>query len=417
MDSYQILILLCCLVIFSYLFDLVAKRTRLPSVLLLLLLGIGIRALADSTGVRTFDVQLLLATLGNIGLILIVFEGSLELSYEHEKRSIISKAFLSSFFILLLTTFAIAGILYYITGADWLPCFANAVPLSVISSAVAIPSAGGLTPSKKEFVVYESSFSDILGIVFFNFLVSNDTFGVKAFAGLGGEIVSVLFLSAVFSMALLWLLGRITHKVKFFLILAILVLVYAVGKQIHLSSLVVVVAFGMFMANAEKMPFPWFRQRFLYGEFPRDLEQFHSLSRESAFLIRTLFFVLFGFSVVIGQLLVIDITIIAAIMLVATYAIRALFLKVAVNMDLQPLVYMTPRGLISILLYFSLPAHLLIPEVNTGLLFLVVLGSCLIMAIGLISSRRTTVDMRKAQASTKFQEKASAQEEAKPLLP
>lgn len=406
MDTYQILILLCVLVIFSYLFDLVAKRTRLPSVLLLLLLGIGIRALADSAGVRTFDVQLLLSTLGNIGLILIVFEGALELSYEHEKRSTISKAFFSSFFLLLLTTFAIAGILNYITGAAWLPCFANAVPLSVISSAVAIPSAGGLIPRNKEFVVYESSFSDILGIVFFNFLVSNETFGVKAFTGLGGEIISVLFLSAVFSMALLWLLGRITHKVKFFLILAILVLVYAVGKQIHLSSLVVVVAFGMFMANAEKFPFPWFRQRFLYGEFPRDLEQFHSLSRESAFLIRTLFFVLFGFSVVISQILVLEIAIIGAIMLVATYVIRALFLKAALRLDLQPLVYMTPRGLISILLYFSLPAHLLIPEVGTGLLFLIVLSTCLIMAIGLITSRRTAADLRKAQAIAKVAENA-----------
>ncbi|MBK9764266.1 MAG: hypothetical protein IPO87_13165 [Flavobacteriales bacterium] len=48
MDAYQILILLCVLVIFSYLFDLFAKRTRIPSVLLLLVLGIAIRAAADT---------------------------------------------------------------------------------------------------------------------------------------------------------------------------------------------------------------------------------------------------------------------------------------------------------------------------------------------------------------------------------
>ncbi len=400
MDAYQILILLCVLVIFSYLFDLFAKRTRLPSVLLLLVLGIAIRAAADTWGVRTFDVQLLLATLGNIGLILIVFEGALELTYEPEKRSITVKALISSFSLLLLTSAAISAILYFITGADLVQCIANAIPLSVISSAVAIPSAGGLSSRNKEFVVYESSFSDILGIVFFNFIVSNETFGFKAFTGLGGEIISVLVLSAVFSMALLWLLGRIKHKVKFFLILAILVLVYAVGKQVHLSSLVVVVAFGMFMANAENIPFPWFRQRFLYGEFPRDLEQFHSLSRESAFLIRTLFFVLFGFSVVISQILVVDIAILGGIMLVATYAIRAVFLKVALRVDLAPLVYMTPRGLISILLYFSLPEELLIPQVSTGLLFLVVLGTCLIMAMGLIASSGKSPKTRNVGGST-----------------
>ena len=90
--------------------------------------------------------------------------------------------------------------------------------------------------------------------------------------------------------------------------------------------------------------------------------------------------------------MVMDIAILGGIMLVATYTIRALFLKVALREDLSPLVYMTPRGLISILLYFSLPAHLLIPEVNTGLLFLLVLGTCLIMAMGLIASSRSGSD-------------------------
>ncbi len=387
MNAYTILIFLSGLVIFSYLFDLFAKRTRLPSVLLLLALGIGIRALADAWGYSFPLVARVLPTLGNIGLILIVFEGALELEYEQSKRPMIRTAFATALFLLLLTTAGIAVVLHYLTDATVLTCIANAVPLSVISSAVAIPSASGLPADRKEFVVYESTFSDILGIILFNFIVTNTTFGVQAFGSLGLEIGGVLALSAVFSMALLWLLGRIKHHVKFFLILAILVMVYALGKQLHLSSLVVVLAFGMFLANADQLPFAWFKQRFLYSDFNKDIEQFHSLSSESAFLIRTFFFVLFGYSVVVAEVAQREVLILGGALLVVTYVLRALFLKLAVRMDLRPLLFITPRGLISILLYLSLPEHLRMPEVGMGLLFVLVLATCFIMAMGLLGAR------------------------------
>ena len=54
----------------------------------------------------------------------------------------------------------------------------NAIPLGIISSAVAISSAIHLNREEKEFVVYESSFSDIFGIIIFDFiLISQGTIG------------------------------------------------------------------------------------------------------------------------------------------------------------------------------------------------------------------------------------------------
>lgn len=386
MDAYNVMILLSGLVIFSYLFDLFARRTRLPSVLLLLGLGIALRALVNYWGVAVPQLDVLLPTLGNVGLILIVFEGALELEYERRKRPMIRKAAVSALFLLLLTTAAIGILFHYWLGMGWHMAIANAVPLSVISSAVAIPSVGGLGPESREFVVYESSLSDILGIILFNFVVSNTEFGAKAVGVLSAEILGVLALGATFSLALLWLLGRIKHKVKFFLILAILVLVYALGKQFHLSTLVVVLAFGFFLANVDQIPLRWLRERFLYPAFHDDLHQFHSLSRESAFLIRTFFFVLFGFTVVMGEVLNAEVALIGVALLLITYLLRGLFLGGMVRMALVPLMYITPRGLISILLYFSLPVQLRSPQVGIGLLFLVVLSTCVIMAVGLLAT-------------------------------
>lgn len=389
MDAYDVLTFLSGLVIFSYLFDLFAKRTRVPSVLLLLATGMALRAVAEYANFHVFDAERILPALGNVGLILIVLEGALDLTYTPSKRVLIRKAFLSSLVLMLATTASIAGILVWQTGAPLIACVGNAVPVSVVSSAIAIPSARGLPEKEREFVVYESSFSDILGIILFNFLVTNETFGLAAYGHLGMEIVGVLLLSAAFSLALLWLLGRITHHVKFFLIMAILVLVYAMGKQVHLSSLVVVLAFGMFLTNAEQLPFAWFRQRFLYPSFPKDLEQFHSLSNESAFLIRTFFFVLFGFSVLAGDLVNADAAILCILILGAIYTIRPLFLGLVVGMRSLPVALLTPRGLISILLFYSLPASLRIPSVDKPLLFLLVLTTCVIMALGLIASGRS----------------------------
>jgi Kef-type K+ transport system membrane component KefB len=85
MNTYTTLVVLCGLVIFSYLFDLFAKRTRFPSVVLLLFLGIGLSLLLGSLGVQLGDTSRLLAVLGNVGLILIVLEGALEIDFDKGK--------------------------------------------------------------------------------------------------------------------------------------------------------------------------------------------------------------------------------------------------------------------------------------------------------------------------------------------
>ncbi len=388
MNAYTLLIILSALVIFSYLFDLFAKRTQLPAVILLMGLGVALRFAIDYAGINRPGIVNILPALGNVGLIMIVFEGGLDLAYDRSKNILIKKAFVAALGLLVITAAAIAGLLHWYTGSPWLNCVANAIPLSVISSAVAIPSVAHIAGKTREFVIYESSFSDILGIVLFNFVVSNDSFGVQAFGHLAFEIAAVMVLSAVFCMVLLWLLGRITHSVKFFLIMAILVLVYAVGKQFHLSTLVVVLGFGLFLANAKLIPFRWFQERFLYGQFDRDMEQMHQLSRESAFLLRTFFFVLFGYTIVPHELQNWVMLQLAGAMLIITLAIRAIVLKFALRMDVRPLTYITPRGLISILLYLSLPEKFQIPEVGTGLLFAMVLGTCTVMAVGLMGAKR-----------------------------
>jgi len=391
MTTYTILIILSGLVIFSYLFDLVASKTKVPSVLLLLLLGIGLRLLVDNLKIQTFNFLSILPTLGTVGLILIVFEGSLELKYDQHKNKIIKSAFFSALSILLGTISVITTIIYQISHHDLYTCIANAIPFSVISSAIAIPSAAALNNKDKEFVIYESSFSDILGIIIFNFTITNHSVNTSAFIGLGLSTFLILLLSAIACVVLLYIMGRLVHHIKFFLIIAILILVYAIGQSYHLSSLVLILSTGLFLNNADTIRNVWFRSIFLYKNLTADLSQLYQLSAESAFILRTFFFVIFGFTMNIGELNNRIVLANGFFILITIYLIRMLFLKIFKKDNLSPILYIAPRGLISILLYFNLPASLKIPEVGTPFLFLVVLGSSIVMTLGITLSKRTSV--------------------------
>ncbi|MBK9017173.1 MAG: sodium:proton antiporter [Saprospiraceae bacterium] len=384
MSSYEFIILLCGLFIFSYLFDIFAKKTKVPAVLLLLATGVLLKLLADAFHFPGIDFSIILPVIGTIGLILIVLEGALELHFTPEKKKVILKSFGAAFFLLVLSSMLIGWFFVYITGAPFKTCLLNAVPYGTISSAIAIPSVANLMTSKKEFIVYESTFSDILGIMLFNFLVYNKQVSAGSFLELAAETVLILALATVFSFFLLYLLGRIQHHIKFFLILAILVLIYAVGKQFHLSTLIIILIFGLFLNNTQLFNFEWFKKFFVYPNFEKDLVQLHILTAESAFLIRTFFFVVFGFTMELSHLT--DLPTIANGLgtIAVIYALRLAYLRIVAKVELKPEVFISPRGLISILLFFSIPETERLWGIGSGLLLFVILATSLIMTYGLI---------------------------------
>lgn len=382
------LIVLSALVIFSYLFDLIAKQFKIPSVILLLLSGIGLRYLAIWLEIPIPNFEPILPLVGTIGLILIVLEGALELKLEREKSSLIKRSLGSAFFILLLTTAGITFFFQYQTGADLRLCFLNAVPLGIISSAIAIPSAGILPGNRKDFIIYESSLSDIFGIILFNFMLANDTIGFHSFVRLGWQTVLILILSAAFCLMLLYLLKRITHHLKFFLIIAVLVLVYAIGKFYHLPTLVIVLAFGLFLNNLHWIRLAWFKTVFKYDNFYKDFNQLNQLSGESAFIVRTFFFLIFGFTLDVSSLFNLSVLTNGGIIVAIIYIIRIAYQKFFVPKAGIAEYFLSPRGLISILLFFSIPESQKIPGLENSLLFFVILATSLVMTFGLVSVRK-----------------------------
>jgi Kef-type K+ transport system membrane component KefB len=386
------LLILSSLVIFSYIFDLFARRTKIPSILLLLATGVGLQFAASYFGFSTITLQRVLPLMGTVGLILIVLEGSLELKLNREKKTLLKQSLAASFFILLGTTFTITLLFYYLTESSLRSAFINAIPFSIISSAIAIPSASSLPAARKEFVVYESSLSDIFGIMLFNFAITNTNYGFMSFSKLIGETVVITILSATFCIALLYLLSRITHRLKFFLVISVLVLVYAFGKFYHLSSLVIVLVFGLFLSNATAIRSTFFRRFFLYKNYDQDLEQLHLLSGESAFLVRTFFFLLFGLSIDLNALASNYVFIAGILIALIIYLIRFVYQKIWMKNATITELLLSPRGLISILLFLSIPTDQRIAEISEGVMLLVILLTSIIMTVGLLRAKPAEVN-------------------------
>ncbi|MEA3425293.1 MAG: sodium:proton antiporter, partial [Bacteroidota bacterium] len=189
-----IIITLCVLLLIAYVFDLTASKTRIPSVILLLLLGFVVRELADILQVSLPDLTPVLPVLGTIGLILIVLEGSLELEFNASKTPLINRSVTVALLPMLALAFGLAWVLQQVGGYSFKDSLTNAIPLCVISSAIAIPSVKSLGQHSKEFVIYESSLSDILGVLLFNFVALNEFITLYT---VGGFVMQLLVITAV----------------------------------------------------------------------------------------------------------------------------------------------------------------------------------------------------------------------------
>jgi hypothetical protein len=391
MDTYSLIIGIASVIIISFLFNIISKKTNIPSVLMLIVLGICIKEFGgEQVDTDIFANLSVLEIIGNVGLIMIVLEAALDLDLKREKIGLILKSFFVALIALVISSFAIAYIIMFTIQdvADLHKALIYAVPLSIMSSAIIIPSVGGLKGDKKEFMVYESTFSDILGIMFFYFLIGAEAGATSSEIAIDvvKNIGVTILVSIVLSYALVYVFQKLKSQVKLFLIIAVLMFMYALGKKFHLSSLLIILFFGLVLNNTSL----FFRGRLskiVNKETVKPImHDFHILTLESAFVIRTFFFVIFGMFISLKSLIDWKVAVISLAIITALYAVRFITLKSIVQKDITPQLYIAPRGLITILLFFVIESHpeFKISNFDEGILLFVIIISSFIMTWALI---------------------------------
>lgn len=385
--NFAIIITICTLLLIAYVFSITSPKTKIPSVILLLLLGWIVRQLSGFFELNIPVLTPLLPILGTVGLILIVLEGALELEMNKSKTPIIKRSFFIALVPILLLGFILAYMFQYFGEVSFRVGLLNAIPLCVISSAIAIPSVKNLNEENREFAVYESTLSDIIGVLFFNFIALNAVIDLVAFWHFGVQLVIMMVVSLVATMGLSLLLSRIDHHIKHTPIILLVILIYAVSEIYHLPALIFIIIFGLFMGNFDQLKrFKWV-QKLEATALDHEVDLFKEITIEAAFVVRALFFLLFGYLIETHEILNTD-TLVWAVGIVALiFGIRAAQLKLH-GIKLRPLLFIAPRGLITILLFFTIPAAANIPLMNKSLVMQVIVLTALMMMIGLMTNKK-----------------------------
>jgi cell volume regulation protein A len=321
----------------------------------------------------------LLPVIGTVGLILIVMEASLDIKLKKEKIGLVLKSIFSAIFLFAFFTTILTIVLVNFMEYPVIDSLLNAIPLGIISSAVAISSAAHLDTDQKEFIIYESSFSDIIGILAFDFiLINQDSIG-RGLLHFTFQGLLTILLAAIITSVLAMLLHKINYHINYVIILTYVITAYALAKLIHLPALFLVLVFGIALSNSQLVENTFIRKYVVFEKFRNDVESFRKILRELTFVVRSFFFIMFGYYASIGGLFNLTNIMISFLITAGMLLVRWLFLRYVLKMPSLTLVFFAPRGLITILLFLSIPDVSKIPLINEEVVTLVILMTIIVM--------------------------------------
>ena len=369
------------LLLFAYALERFGRRFRMPAVVLLIVTGLVARQVLDGLGLRYHWVDPIVPILGTLGLILIVLEGALDLTVTRERLPLIAASAAASLAGFVVTLAGFALMFVYLLGMPAPAAVLAAIPFAVISSAVAIPSAAGLPAQPREFVVYESSLSDILGVlVFYAWLAAEGSIDAFALDLVGGGAVS-LAVAVLAAVVLYYFVTQIVGHVRFLPLLAGLVFLYAIGKALHLSPLIVVLVCGLLINNPHLLHWHAGLRALHDDGYEQTLAEFKGIVAELTFATKSLFFLLLGYWTDVQTMLSVRAWLIAVAGVALIVASRWLILRALRQPAAGALVWIAPRGLITVLLFLSARETGTIDGFPLGAVMLVVLATAAMTAL------------------------------------
>lgn len=269
------------------------RRTGIPDVLVLLLIGIA----AGATGV--VDVNALGGLAGiftTAALVLILFEGAIHFRLAELRSAMggVARMTLLGFGVAMIVVGAVSFLVIF--PGDVLASLLLGATLGGTSSAVVIPIVQGtkLAADTRTALTLESAFTDVLCIVVALALAGALAAGQVDVGAIGSQL-GVGFVGALlvgFALGLLWAFGLRAlrqRRVSFLAIGAAVFLVYAIAEAMNTFGAIACLAFGVTLGNAPAFA----RGKKQELELAAGERLFLS---EVAFLLKVFFFVYLGAS-------------------------------------------------------------------------------------------------------------------------
>lgn len=329
-----------------------AELTRIPDLIVLLVIGVSVGPVLHWVNPDNFKGAI--GILGTLALILILFEGGLELRLQQALR------YFPAGLLLTILSFGLTLGLVTLMGKallhlQWLDCLLLGAALGCTSGAVVILALQQIpTPGPiKVTLTIEASLGEIIAVLMVGSLltVGQDQSIVAGMALDFSQHIGVALLLGVSVGALWWRLWPLLAGTPYsnILNLGVVLGIYAVGRYFNGSGLLAVLIFGITLANLPRTPH-------MTRQGARMLA-FHS---ELGFMVRSFFFVVLGVvaEVVSHDRVVPILGILAALLLarflavqVSCYAVRDV-----ARTDTELLFWMMPRGLVTAVLALEIVA-------------------------------------------------------------
>ena len=351
----QIIAFVGIMVFLAHLFTGIFSRTRIPDVILLIVIGICVGPVLGLASPPLFGAVGPVFT--TVTLIIILFESGIALKLSMLRAALSGAMILAplSFFI---TMVVVAGVAVWLTDLELLPAFILGAIIGSTSEAVVIPLVRQLRirEETQTLLSVESSVNDVLSIVITIALVQAYILGEFEIARVTGDLIASFLVALVFGIigALIWsiLLNRIRAiKNAIFTTPAFVFVLFGIIETMGFSGAIAALAFGVTIGNIETIRFPFFKA--LTVREPVGLNETEKIFfSEVAFLLKTFFFIYLGISL---ELISSWFIIVGLVLTVVAFIIRLPAVKLSVRKPMAPkdvsvMAVMVPKGLAAVVL-------------------------------------------------------------------
>ena len=346
MEMAKIFGLPALLLIVAFAANRLSKLTRVPDIIVLLAIGITLGPGLHWVHPQYF--QAAVRILGTFALILILFEGGLELRLRQALR------YLPAGLLLVLLSFGLSLGLIATAGKlmlhlNWTDCLLLGAALGCTSGTIVIPALAQInTPEPvKITLTLESALGEVIAVLLVGSLLHLEGTG-SLIGGLATNFSQhiIISLSLGFAAGAVWwklwplIAGQPNTNI---LNLGVVMGVYAVGDSLHGSGLLTVLIFGVTLANLPRSPHE-----------TRQGARMLAFHAELSFLVRSYFFVLLGVvaEFVSRQYILPILVILLALVAGRWFAAEAtrLVVRDATRQESELLFWMLPRGLVTAVL-------------------------------------------------------------------
>ena len=338
------------MVFLAHLFTAVFSRTRVPDVLLLIIIGICVGPILGFASPDDFGTAGMILTI--VTLIILLFENGTALELK-PLISTVGSAMVLTMATFLLTMGAVAGFAIWLTDLELIPAFILGAIIGSISEAIVVPVMRQLKMRKdsQAMLSVESSVTDVLSIVITIALVEAYILGKFEVASVTAHLFSSFLVAVAFGVvgAFIWskLLNKI-HVIKnsMFTTAAFIFIIYAIVELLDFSGPISALAFGITIGNVESIRFYIFRKPQAKESIGLS-EAERAFFSEVAFLLKTFFFVFLGISLELISGWLIQL---AIIFTVIAFILRLPIVKLTVSKsipmrDASIMAVMVPKGL------------------------------------------------------------------------